>query len=137
VRDSCIFEEMKCLLSIAPEARKGDKSSECLSLKNFNWTLDRTRFRVDLRVRSVQTTGRDARVKVTDGASGPSWNQRVRSRTQWAALVLVPIGHGGASGHVRPDASDRARSSLDSDQTSGAARPVKRCSAFGHDNGSL
>jgi hypothetical protein len=39
---------MKCLFSIAPEARKGGKSLKCLSLKNFNQTLERTRFRVDL-----------------------------------------------------------------------------------------
>jgi hypothetical protein len=32
----------------------------------------------------------------------------------------------GASGHVRPDTSDRVRSSLDSDRTLGAARPVKQ-----------
>jgi hypothetical protein len=31
--DSGDFEEMKCLFSIAPKARKGGESLECLSLK--------------------------------------------------------------------------------------------------------
>jgi hypothetical protein len=75
---------MKCLFSIAPEARKGDESPECLSLKNFNWTLDRTRSRVDLHVRSVQTTGRDARVKVVD--------RRVRSLADPERPVTLPVG---------------------------------------------
>jgi hypothetical protein len=39
---------------------------------------------------------------------------------------LTRSGCGGVSGHMRPDASDRVRSSLDSDWTPGAARPVKR-----------
>jgi hypothetical protein len=34
--------------------------------ENCNRTLDRTQSRVDLRVRSVQIAGRDAREKVTD-----------------------------------------------------------------------
>jgi hypothetical protein len=32
---SGVFLEMKCLFSIAPEARKGGESSECLSLKKI------------------------------------------------------------------------------------------------------
>jgi hypothetical protein len=59
-QDSVLFMEMKCLLSIAPEARKGGESLECLSLKNSNRTLDRTRSRVDLRVRLAQVKGRGA-----------------------------------------------------------------------------
>jgi hypothetical protein len=39
---------------------KGDESLEYLSLKNSNQTLDRTRYRVDLRVRSAQVEGRGA-----------------------------------------------------------------------------
>jgi hypothetical protein len=84
------------------------------------------------RVRSVQTAGRRARARGSQtGASGPSQNRRVRSCTQKTARVSMLSGRGGASGHVRPDASDRAGSSLDSDRTPGAARPVKRCSASG------
>jgi hypothetical protein len=45
-----VFEEMKCLFFITPEVRKGGESLECLFLKNFNWTLDRTWSMVDLRV---------------------------------------------------------------------------------------
>jgi hypothetical protein len=65
-RDSDVFEKMKCLFFIAPKTGKGGESPECLSLKNSNWTLDRTQSRVDLRVRSIQTAGRDAHVKVTE-----------------------------------------------------------------------
>jgi hypothetical protein len=59
-RDSDVLVEIKCIFSIMPEARKGDESSEYLSLKNSNRTLDRTRSRVDLRVRSAQVEGRGA-----------------------------------------------------------------------------
>jgi hypothetical protein len=84
------------------------------------------------RVRSVQTVGRRARARGSwTDTSGPSRNWRVRSRTQKTARVSVLSGRGGASGHVRLDASDRTGSSLDSDRTSGAARPVKWCSASG------
>jgi hypothetical protein len=50
--------EVKCLFSIAPEARKGGESPECLSLKNSNRKLDRTQSKVDLRVRSALVEGR-------------------------------------------------------------------------------
>jgi hypothetical protein len=79
-----VFEKMKCLFSIALEARKGGESLEFLSLKNSNRTLDRTRSRVDLRVRSVQTAGRDAHVKVVD--------RRVRSLTESQRPVMHPVG---------------------------------------------
>jgi hypothetical protein len=84
------------------------------------------------RVRSVQTARRRAcaRGSRTD-AFGPSQNRRIQSGTQNTACVSVLSGRGGVSGHVRPDASDHAGSSLDSDRTTGAARPVKRCSASG------
>jgi hypothetical protein len=75
-----MFEEMKCLFSIAPEARKGGESLECFSLKNSNWT----RSRVDLHVRLVQTAGRDARVKVAD--------LRVRSLAEPELPVTHPVG---------------------------------------------
>jgi hypothetical protein len=52
--------EVKCLFSIASEARNGGESPEYLSLKNSNRTLDRTRSRVDLRVRSALVKGRGA-----------------------------------------------------------------------------
>jgi hypothetical protein len=40
-QDSGVFKEIKCLFSIAPEARKGCENPECLSLKNSNRTLSR------------------------------------------------------------------------------------------------
>jgi hypothetical protein len=84
-RDSGVFEEMKYLFSITPEARKGGESPECLFLKNFNRTLDRTRSRMDLRVRSALVEGRGtARLGFVTGrwsgltsASGQfTWAQR-------------------------------------------------------------
>jgi hypothetical protein len=60
VVDSTLCVEAKRLFSIAPEARKGDESLKCLSLKNSNQTLDRTRSKVDLRVRLAQVEGRGA-----------------------------------------------------------------------------
>jgi hypothetical protein len=59
-RDSTLCVEVKCLFYIMPEARKGGNSPNCLSLKNSNRTLDRTRSRVDLHVRSAQVEGRGA-----------------------------------------------------------------------------
>jgi hypothetical protein len=38
-RDLALFGEVKRLSSIAPEARKGGESPECLSLKNSGRTL--------------------------------------------------------------------------------------------------
>jgi hypothetical protein len=60
VVDSALCVEAKRLFSIAPEARKGGESPECLSLKNSNRTLDRTRSRVDLHVRLAKVEGRGA-----------------------------------------------------------------------------
>jgi hypothetical protein len=77
------------------------------------------------RVRAVQTAGRRARARGSrTDVSGPSRNRRIRSCTQKTVRVSVLSGHGGASGHVRPDAFDHAGSSLDSDRTPGATRPV-------------
>jgi hypothetical protein len=88
--------------------RKVGENPECLSLKNSNRTLNRTQSRVDLRVRSVQTVGRDARVKVAD--------RRVRSLADPKRLVTLPVGsaclstdrtwwrvRSRATGHVRSD----------------------------------
>jgi hypothetical protein len=106
-REAVEFEEMKCLFSIVPEVRKGGESLECLSLKNSNRTLDRTRSRVDLRVRSVQTVGRDACVKVID--------RRVRSLTEPERPVTHPVGSAclsvdRTSWRVRSRATGRIRS---------------------------
>jgi hypothetical protein len=119
---------MKCLFSIAPEVRKGGESLKCLSMKNSNQTLDRTWSRVDLRIRSVQTAGRDARVKVAD--------QHVRSLTEPERPVMHPVGSACLSvdqtrWRVRSRATGRVRSTkllsgplLDFNRTPGVTRPV-------------
>jgi hypothetical protein len=48
-----------------------------------------------------------------------------------AAWWRDAIGHDGASGHVRPDASGHDGSSLDRDQTLALSRPVVAWSASG------
>jgi hypothetical protein len=60
------------------------------------------------------------------GASCPSGNRSVWSGTQRSRAWRGADRTCGASGHMRSDASDRARSSMDSDRTLGAACPVKR-----------
>jgi hypothetical protein len=125
-RDSGVFEEMKCLFSITPEVRKGGKSPECLSLKNSN----RTRSRVDLRVRLVQTAGRDTRVKVAD--------RRVRSLAELKRLITHLVGSACLSAdrtwwRVRSRMTGRVRS-----REALAGLPSDtQCSASGHGNGSL
>jgi hypothetical protein len=104
--DSGVFEEMKCLFSIAPEARNGGESPEFLSLKNSSQTLDRTQSRVDLHVRSVQTAGRDARVRVVD--------RRVQSLAKLERPVIHPVGNECLSANrtqwrVRSRATERIR----------------------------
>jgi hypothetical protein len=122
---SGVFEEMKCLFSIVSEARKGGESPECLSLKNFN----RTRSREDLRVRSVAAVAEARGLGFCTGASDHSRDRRVRSGAQ-----RVCSSRGRSDAVARPVASGPL---LDSNRTPGAARPVKRCSEFGHDNVSL
>jgi hypothetical protein len=61
--------------------------------------------------------------RATSASEGP-WDQSVRLASLVRLRGVTRIGHDGTSGHVRPDASDHARSSLDSDQTPGATRPV-------------
>jgi hypothetical protein len=98
------------------------------SLKNSDRTLDRMRSRVDLRVWSAQVESRGAaRLGFVTGrwfgltsASGQfTWAQRKGTQP-----VRPRVPETGAFGHVRPDASDRAGSSLDSDRTPSAARSV-------------
>jgi hypothetical protein len=133
-----VFEEMKCLFSIAPEAKKGGESPEFFISEKLQPDAGPDMVQGEP-VRPISSNHRQRRTRERSqtGASGPSRNRSIWPCTQWAARVSVLIGRGGASGHVRPDTSNRARSSLDSDRMPGAARPVKRCSASGHDNGSL
>jgi hypothetical protein len=82
---------------------------------------DRTLVWPDKRARSVHLGAEERRV--TSASEDP----RDRS-VRLASLVwlggMTRSGRGGVSGHVRPDASDRAESSLDSDRMPGAARLV-------------
>jgi hypothetical protein len=77
------------------------------------------------------------------GASGPLRNRSIRSHTQRTARVSELIGRGGASGHVRPNASGRQSRSLEPLWTAigrwhyrvrswRGARPVKQWNASGH-----
>jgi hypothetical protein len=122
-----LFVKMKCLFSIAPEARKGGESPECLSLKkNSNWT----RSRVDLRVQSIQFAGRDAREKVAD--------RRVRSLAELERPVTHPEGSACLSANrtqwrVRSRATGRVQSR---EELSGLQSDAG-CSASSHSNGSL
>jgi hypothetical protein len=65
-----LFVEVKHLFSITLEERKGGESLECFSLKNF----DRTRSRVDLRVRSVPAVAEARGLGFCTGTSGHSWD---------------------------------------------------------------
>jgi hypothetical protein len=143
-RDSVLFGEVKCLFSTALEVGKEMKANggHCgdRTLHQTRSRFDRTRpvssqqlsgVRVcdrtlvwpDQRVRSVLLCAEEVHAT---SASGPSWNQRVRSSVQRGRAQRSDDRMRGASGHVRSDASGRAGSLLDSDRTPGAARPVKR-----------
>jgi hypothetical protein len=130
-RDSTLFGEVKCLCSTSPEVRKETEANggHCGD-RTQSW-FDRTR-----PVSSQQLSG--ARVLgFPTGASGPSWNRTIRSGTQRGTVGRRADRTRGASGHVRSDATGHGGSLLDSDWTPGAARPVKRWSAFGHGNGNF
>jgi hypothetical protein len=112
--DSGVFEDLKCLFSTTPEAENFSKSSWIETAANGGHWCDRTRSRHDrTRPVSVSTSSQARELGFATGASGLSWNQSVQSRTQRTARVSELIGRGGTSGHVRLDASDHARSSLD------------------------
>jgi hypothetical protein len=142
--DSVLFGEVKFLFSTAPEVEKemevngghcGDRTLHRIRSR-FDQTrpvssqqllgarvCDRTRVWPDQRVRSVLLCVEEKRAT---GASGPSWNRRVRSSVQRGRAQRSDDRTRGASGHVRSDASGRGGSLLDSDRTPGAARPVIR-----------
>jgi hypothetical protein len=142
-RDSAFFRKVKCLFSTALEVGKETKANggHC-----GDRTLHRTWSRLDQRVRSVHSVSvprvsdrtlvwPDQRVRSfhlcaeaerATGASGPSWDRRVRSCIQKGREQRSDDRTRGASGHVRSDASGRDGSLLDSDRTPGEARPVIR-----------
>jgi hypothetical protein len=105
----------------------------CFSLKNSDRTLDRTRSRVDLRVRSAQVEGRGAAhlgfvtghwSGLTSVSEGP-WDRSVRLTLTCAAWWHDVIRHGGASGHVRSEALwTPIGRRVQRVQSNGEARPV-------------
>jgi hypothetical protein len=106
----------------AGDEKRRRKSGVFIS-ENSNRTLDRTRSRVDLRVRSVQTAGRDARMKVTD--------RRVRSLMEPERPITHPVGSAclstdRTSWGIRSRATGRVRSceELSRLQSDVMARPV-------------
>jgi hypothetical protein len=130
---------VKRLFSTAPEVGKETEA-------NRGHCGDRTRSRLDQRVRSVHSVSTprvsdrtlvwpDQRVRLVHlcaeaehatGASDPSWDQRDRSCVQRGRERRSDDRTRGASGHVRSDASGRDGSLLDSDRTPVRARPVIR-----------
>jgi hypothetical protein len=77
------------------------------------------------RVRSVIAGVRHGTVGLCTGASGRSWDRRVRSSPKEAAKHARSIGRGGASGHDRSDTSGRKRVLTGNDQTLALWHPIR------------
>jgi hypothetical protein len=121
---SALFGEVKWLFSTAPEVRK---ETEANGGHYGDRTLHRTRSRFDrMRPVSSQQLSGTRVLGFPTGASGPSRDRSVRSGTQRGRAGRRADRTRGVSGHVRSDGSGRGGSLLDSDQTPGAARLVKR-----------
>jgi hypothetical protein len=114
--DSTFFVEVKYLFfSIVPKARNGGESSGCLSLKNFDRTLDRTRSRMDLRVQSVAAAAETRGLGFRTSASGQAPRGTADHKVNWTRC---------ASDHDRPDASGH-------EWTLTGLKPDTGCSASG------
>jgi hypothetical protein len=81
------------------------------------------------RVRSVAAADWHGTLGLRTGASGRSWDRRVRSSPRETAKHARSIGHGGASGHDRPDTSSRVVELTGIDRTLALWRPVSSSSA--------
>jgi hypothetical protein len=103
---------VKRLFSTALEARKRRRKSDVFLIGKT--VTGRSSNRRQTRLREGR--GPACPILRGTGASGHAPGR--------AAQRVGASGRGGASGHVRPDTSDYAGSSLDSDQTPGAAHPV-------------
>jgi hypothetical protein len=143
VLGSALFGEVKCLFSTALEVGKETKGNgdHC-----GDRTLHRTRSRLDQRVWSVHSVSTPrvsdrtlvwpnqrvwsvhlcAEAERATGASGPSWDRRVRSGVQRGRAQRSDDRTRDVSSHVRSDVSGRAGSLLDSDRMPGRARLVIR-----------
>jgi hypothetical protein len=122
-RDSALFGEVKRLFSTVLEV---GKETEENGGHQGDRTLHRTRSWFD-RTRPVSSSQQSGAwvLGFATGASGPSRNRSVRSSTQRGRAGRRANRTCDASGHVRSDMFGRGGSLLDSDQTPGAACPVK------------
>jgi hypothetical protein len=103
-RDSVLFVEVKHLFSTTPEAEIFSKSSWIETEANGGHWGDRTRSRHD-RTRPVSDSSSLARgLGFSTGASGHSWDQRVRSGARGTANAK-----GRSDVVARPDTIDRTR----------------------------
>jgi hypothetical protein len=110
-RDSCIFEDLKCLFSTTPEV---GEDTEANGGHRGDRTLNRTWSRFDQTCPVSSTRQLGARVLgFATGAFGPSRNRSVRSGTQRSSAWRRANRTRGASSHMRSDASGRKRSSLE------------------------
>jgi hypothetical protein len=130
------FVEVKRLFSTVPEAKE-------MEANGGHWidrTLDRKRSRHDrTRLVSGSYCARRGALGFATSASGPSRDRRVRSSPRETAKSARSIGHYGASGLDRPDASGHERELTGNDRTLAlwrlvrlAVRPVVAWSASDH-----
>jgi hypothetical protein len=108
---------------IAPKARNGGESLGCLSLKNFDRTLDRTRSRMDLRVRSVAAAAETCVLGFRTGASDQTPRGTADHKVDRTRC---------ASGHDRPDASGREWTLTGLKPDIGCSASDRLSRAFGH-----
>jgi hypothetical protein len=126
----CFFVEVKCIFSTTLGTEIFSKSSWIETEANGgHWgdrTLNRTRSRYD-RMRQVSDSCCALRgaLGFATGTSGPSRDQRVRSSPIETAKSARSIERCGASGHDRPDASDRERELTGNNQTLALWRLVR------------
>jgi hypothetical protein len=83
------------------------------------------------RVWSVATADWHGTLGLRTGASGRSWDRRVRSSPRETAKHARSIGCGGVFGHDRPDTSSRVVELTGIDRTLALWHPVSSSSASG------
>jgi hypothetical protein len=115
------FWEVKRLFSTAPEAEKRRR-------KGVTGVIGRWIGR-GWRIWSAHPACRGNSAHI--GASGRSWDRRVRSSSREVAKHARSIGRGGVFGHDRPDASDRVWVLTGIDWTLALWRSVSSSSASG------
>jgi hypothetical protein len=116
------FVKVKRLFSTAPDAKKWRRKGVTRVTRRWigcGW-----------RVRSAHPTCRGSSTHT--GVSGRSRDRRVRSSSREAAKHARSIGRGGASGHDRPDVSDRVWLLTRIDRMLGLWRLVSSSVASGH-----